>query len=1023
MATKRTNNQHIQVFVRCRPTNAQEKKAGAVKAIDVISDRKEIVVKDRFNKTFVFDKVFPPEAKQIDVYQAVMGPTISEVMMGYNCTVFAYGQTGSGKTFTMEGERCDTNLSWAHDPLAGVIPRTLHQMFEELTLQELEFTIKVSFLELYNEELFDLLGATEDTTRLKIYEDSARKGSLIIQGLEEVTVHSREQVFSILQKGAAKRQTAATLLNAHSSRSHTVFTITVHIRENTDDGEELVKTGKLNLAGNINQSLLTLGRVITALVDKAPHVPYRESKLTRLLQDSLGGRTKTSIIATISPDMCNLEETLNTLDYAHRAKSITNRPEVNQKMTKRALIKASLFSFARGTHFFVSGTVEYTEEIERLRRELVAARDKNGMFVDPENYSAMERRLTCQSENILAKEAQIEDLSQRLAHLEELFTSTKEEVAAKTEALQNTLVDLHHTKENLGATKKALLKTAVERDEQQHLVHVHAKTEVSLTETAKTLVDVAKTATGDIDLLQRKLQCKSSIETANQTKQREFREGADALFATIEGNSRSRFASQEQTIESIRGSFGKAKQSNQNAAAAQSSALASILDGVRAAEEQLGTHAQSSLASNTGFLVQLFQASVSPLVNDAQRSLQEMGDQCLSLGDKVRGWCRDTSARLSQFERDQAALMNACWEDSAALHKRWQQASQEARQLAASLQQDVHRSSANAEAHVASMQKMLQEYLESVRSCSVDSGARNSQMVEKATECDGIEASLLSVTSRVKDDSASNVQSLLSDWTAIEEGALNSTTSSLSEVAASNEKLLSVQQHIHQEISDGVASLTQSLSRQHSDQEAMRRALVDEAAERASRGAAAADSLLREADAVVDDLWERVCDHADRAEALCREGGAQADEVRATAASLDVETRGNVAEFRGSVTRFFESDLQEYRPTGCTPQRKEYPFPTALPQTSPHDVILRRLRSAALDMEAAVRLPLPDGEDIEASSWEALDSAKSSSTESLTSCSSANSDDKENRAKKASRKAQKMTKQTSKKCLAARNVR
>ncbi|CAN7942728.1 unnamed protein product, partial [Ixodes pacificus] len=233
----------------CRPTNAQEKKAGAVKAIDVISDRKEIVVKDRFNKTFVFDKVFPPEAKQIDVYQAVMGPTISEVMMGYNCTVFAYGQTGSGKTFTMEGERCDTNLSWAHDPLAGVIPRTLHQMFEELTLQELEFTIKVSFLELYNEELFDLLSATEDTTRLKIYEDSARKGSLIIQGLEEVTVHSREQVFSILQKGAAKRQTAATLLNAHSSRSHTVFTVTVHIRENTDDGEELVKTGKLNLAG------------------------------------------------------------------------------------------------------------------------------------------------------------------------------------------------------------------------------------------------------------------------------------------------------------------------------------------------------------------------------------------------------------------------------------------------------------------------------------------------------------------------------------------------------------------------------------------------------------------------------------------------------------------------------------------------------------------------------------------------------------------------------------------------------
>lgn len=147
------------------------------------------------------------------------------------------------------------------------------------------------------------------------------------------------------------------------SRSHTVFSITVHTKESTNEGEDLLKTGKLNLvdlagsenigrsgavdkrareAGNINQSLLTLGRVITALVERAPHVPYRESKLTRLLQDSLGGRTKTSIIATVSPATCNLEETLSTLEYAHRAKNITNRPEINQKFTKSALLKVRL---------------------------------------------------------------------------------------------------------------------------------------------------------------------------------------------------------------------------------------------------------------------------------------------------------------------------------------------------------------------------------------------------------------------------------------------------------------------------------------------------------------------------------------------------------------------------------------------------------------------------------------------------------------------------------------------------------
>ncbi|CAN7989282.1 unnamed protein product, partial [Ixodes hexagonus] len=1010
MATKRTNNQHIQVFVRCRPLNAQEKKAGTVKAVDVVSDRKEIVVRDRFNKSFAFDKVFPPEAKQIDVYQAVMGPTISEVMMGYNCTVFAYGQTGSGKTFTMEGERCDANLSWAHDPLAGIIPRTLHQLFEDLTLQDLEFTIKISFLELYNEELFDLLSASEDTTRLKIYEDSARKGSVIIQGLEEVTVHSREQVFSILQKGAAKRQTAATLLNAHSSRSHTVFTITVHIRENTDDGEELVKTGKLNLvdlagsenigrsgavdrrareAGNINQSLLTLGRVITALVDKAPHVPYRESKLTRLLQDSLGGRTKTSIIATISPDMSNLEETLNTLDYAHRAKSITNRPEVNQKMTKRALIKASL---------------EYTEEIERLRRELIAARDKNGMFVDPENYSSMERQLASQSEDILAKESRIEDLSQRLANLEELFTSTKEEVAEKTEKLQITAADLDRTKKDLGAKEEALLKVAVERDEQQHLVRVHAKTEASLTEAAKTLVDVAKTTTSDIDLLQRKLQVKSTIETANQRKQREFQEGAESLFATIERNSQLRFGSQEQTFNSIRGTYSqldalvqnqqeamallaaRAKESHQNAAATQSSTLAAILDSVRAADAQLGTHAQTGLASNTEFLLKLFQVSVSPLVENAQRNLQELSDHCLSLGDRVRGWCRDASARLSQFEKEQAARMNACWDESVALHKQLEQQSEEARRLSASLEQNVRRSSANAETFVTTIQKVLQEYQDSTRSSTAEVESTQSQIAKKAAACEDIRGSLLSVVSRTKEDSGSAVQSLRSDWAAMEEGALTSTSDCLSEVATSSEELSSIQRRVCDQVSCGVTSLTESLSQQHHDQETMRRALTDEVAGRVSQGVATTGSLRQEADAVIDNVSEELGGGADNVRSLCQEGNVLVDEARAIAASLDVETRGNVAECRIAVTHFFEHGLEEYKPTGCTPQRKEYPFPTALPQTSPHDIILGRLRST-LDLRAAMNLPLPDVEDSEIQSWDdaASSRSKSSSTESLAS--------------------------------------
>ncbi|KAL1419131.1 hypothetical protein MTO96_005243 [Rhipicephalus appendiculatus] len=631
MATKKLGNQHIQVFVRCRPPNTIEKRNGFVRAVEVVPERKEILVNDRvvpertLRKSFTFDKVFGPDAKQIDVYRAVMEPTIAEVMMGYNCTVFAYGQTGTGKTFTME----------------------------ELQSQDLEFTIKVSFLELYNEELFDLLSAHEDTSRMKIYEDSSRKGSVIIQGLEEITVHNREEVFFILQKGAAKRQTAATLLNATSSRSHTVFSVTVHIRETTDDGEELVKTGKLNLvdlagsenigrsgaidrrareAGNINQSLLTLGRVITALVDKAPHVPYRESKLTRLLQDSLGGRTKTSIIATISPDMTNLEETLSTLDYAHRAKNITNRPEVNQKMTKRALIK------------------EYTEEIERLRRDLAATRDKNGIFVDQENYKMMEMRLTSQSQDILEKEAQIESLNAKLLTITELFERTKQEVAETTERLQTTAAELHNTKRTLDATEQVLSKTSVEKEEQAYLVQAHCKTEATLTATAEELVGVAKTTTSDIDLLQQKLQRTSAIDQANKERQSAFVSSSCALFGQIEASFAERLASQRDVLGGVGGSLAslgslvqqhqaavaaytlEAKKLADESAAASTSILSSLLSEVQASQEQQAAQMAANLTNNEERLQKLCQSLVAERMQAAQKKLHELEKHHLALG-------------------------------------------------------------------------------------------------------------------------------------------------------------------------------------------------------------------------------------------------------------------------------------------------------------------------------------------------------------------------------------------------------
>ncbi|KOC59085.1 Kinesin-like protein KLP2, partial [Habropoda laboriosa] len=154
---------------------------------------------------------------QVEVYNTVVNPLLDQVLAGYSCTVFAYGQTSAGKTFTIEGTNSDSTLHWQSDSSAGIIPRSLSHLFDKMQLLEVqEYTIRVSFLELYNEDLFDLLSPNDDTSKIRLYEDTSKKGAVIIHGLEEVTVHNKSEVYKILERGSEKRQTAATLLNAQS---------------------------------------------------------------------------------------------------------------------------------------------------------------------------------------------------------------------------------------------------------------------------------------------------------------------------------------------------------------------------------------------------------------------------------------------------------------------------------------------------------------------------------------------------------------------------------------------------------------------------------------------------------------------------------------------------------------------------------------------------------------------------------------------------------------------------------------
>ena len=256
-----------------------------------------------------------------------------------------------------------------------------------------------------------------------------------------------------------------------------------------------------------------LCRVITCLVERTPHIPYRESKLTRLLQDSLGGRTKTSIIATVSPAGINLEETLSTLDYAHRAKNITNKPEVNQKMSKKAVLK------------------EYTEEIERLRKDLLASREKNGVFLDHDNYQGMLAKKEAVDQDLAEKLAAIKAMTEEMNKKEAEYDEVAAELSEKVAELESTSSKLSETERSLSCTRTVLHQTAMEKEEQAHLVGAHQETEVKLGEQARRLLEVADVSTKEGKLMHDKLDRLRNMEDENKMAKGEFNQ---AFAANVE---------------------------------------------------------------------------------------------------------------------------------------------------------------------------------------------------------------------------------------------------------------------------------------------------------------------------------------------------------------------------------------------------------------------------------------------------------------------------------------------------------
>ncbi|CAK9262890.1 unnamed protein product [Sphagnum jensenii] len=346
---------NVQVLIRTRPISSSEMAVQGFSRCLKQENAHTISWIGQPESRFTFDHVADEAVTQEKLFKVAGLPMVENCMAGYNSCMFAYGQTGSGKTHTMLGDI--ENLENKPSDNRGMTPRVFEYLFarirreeEEREMENLKFLTKCSFLEIYNEQITDLLEPS--STNLQMRED-ARKG-VYVENLSEVEVHNVQDVIQLLIQGAANRKVAATNMNRESSRSHSVFTCIIESKWECDSMTN-IRFGRLNLvdlagserqkssgaegerlkeAANINKSLSTLGLVIMILVDvangKPRHVPYRDSKLTFLLQDSLGGNSKTTMIATVSPSSCNALETLSTLKFAQRAKLIHNTAVVNE---------------------------------------------------------------------------------------------------------------------------------------------------------------------------------------------------------------------------------------------------------------------------------------------------------------------------------------------------------------------------------------------------------------------------------------------------------------------------------------------------------------------------------------------------------------------------------------------------------------------------------------------------------------------------------------------------------------------
>ncbi|XP_019409155.1 PREDICTED: kinesin heavy chain [Crocodylus porosus] len=461
-------------------------------------------------KPYVFDRVLPPNTSQEQVYNACAKQIVKDVLEGYNGTIFAYGQTSSGKTHTMEGKLHDSQLM-------GIIPRIAHDIFDHIYSMDenLEFHIKVSYFEIYLDKIRDLLDVSK--TNLAVHEDKNRVP--YVKGCTERFVSSPEEVLDVIDEGKANRHVAVTNMNEHSSRSHSIFLINIK-QENVETekklsgklylvdlagSEKVSKTGAegsvLDEAKNINKSLSALGNVISALAEGTKtHVPYRDSKMTRILQDSLGGNCRTTIVICCSPSIFNEAETKSTLMFGQRAKTIKNTVSVNLELTAEEWKKK--YEKEKDKNKALKNVIQHLEmELNRWRNgeavpqdEQISAKDQKNLepcdntpIIDniapvvagisteekrkyDEEIASLYRQLDDKDDEINQQSQLAEKLKQQMLDQEELLASTRRDYEKIQEELTRLQIENEAAKDEVKEVLQALEELAVNYDQKSQEV-------------------------------------------------------------------------------------------------------------------------------------------------------------------------------------------------------------------------------------------------------------------------------------------------------------------------------------------------------------------------------------------------------------------------------------------------------------------------------------------------------------------------------------------------------------------------